>query len=410
MQNKLRLFSVFLVLMLAALACNSPLGGTEPPPSSDQVATIVASTLTAVPTSEPVASATPAAEEPASLLPHSLYYLGNDSANLSQVFRMERDGVTARQLTFEADSVSAYDVSPLDGSVVYVANNQLILIQADGSGRRILVDGGAVDENNPYLTSIISPVFSPDGRSIAYGRGGLNFYSLESGASNLVIENQWDDFGRGQLFPRELYWPEKYSPDGQKLLISLGYYEGSSSAIYYPNGGALVHLNGADGAVICCGEPNWTADSTALYSAYPYMGMFSAGMWRVDASSGRVTTLLQGEAGDGTFNIPSDAYLAPDGQLYYFFVNFRPDQDFVQRAPLQLVRSAPDGVSGRTVLRPDTFELLNEALWAPDASFVLAALAPIPDIYVGGRVEIVYLDGRPNVVLIPFAQRLKWGP
>lgn len=410
MQNKWRIFSVFLVLMLAALACNSPLGGTEPPPSSDQVATIVASTLTAVPASEPAASATPAAEEPVSLLPHSLYYLSNDSANLSQVFRMERDGVTARQLTFEADSVSAYDVSPLDGSVVYVANNQLILIQADGSGRRILVDGGAVDENNPYLTSIISPVFSPDGRSIAYGRGGLSFYSLESGTSNLVIENQWDDAGGGQLFPRELYWPEKYSPDGQKLLISLGYYEGSSSAIYYPNGGALVRLNGAEGAVICCGEPNWTADSTALYSAYPYMGMFSAGLWRVDAASGRVTTLLQGEAGDGTFNIPSDAYLAPDGQLYYFFVNFSPEQDFVQRAPLQLVRSAPDGVSGRTVLRPDTFELLNEALWAPDASFVLAALAPIPDIYVGGRVEIIYLDGRPNVVLISFAQRLKWGP
>jgi hypothetical protein len=39
-----------------------------------------------------------------------------------------------------------------------------------------------------------------------------------------------------------------------------------------------------------------------------------------------------------------------------------------------------------------------------------AALVPIEDIYTGGRVEIVYLDGRPNVVLIPSAQRLKWGP
>ena len=42
--------------------------------------------------------------------------------------------------------------------------------------------------------------------------------------------------------------------------------------------------------------------------------------------------------------------------------------------------------------------------------FVLAALAPIEDIYTGGRVEIVNINGRPNVVLIPFAQRLKWGP
>lgn len=409
MNQKLRLLSVFLALALAALACNSPLGGGEATSPPDQVATIVAATLEAVTTDTPTDGITPAPEEPASLLPHSLYYLGNDSANLSQVFRMERDGVTTRQLTFEPDSVGSYDVSPLDGSVVYVADNQMILIQADGSGRRVLVDGGAVDENNPFLTSINSPVFSPDGRSIAYGRGGLNFYSLETGVSNLVIENQWDDAG-GLLIPRELYWPEKYSPDGQKLLISLGYYEGGSSAIYYPSGNTLVRLNSVDLATICCGEPNWTADSAALYSAYPYMGMFTAGMWRVDASSGDVTTLLPGEAGDGTYNIPSDAYLAPDGQLYYFFVNFHTEEEFVQRAPMQLVRSAPDGVSGRTTLRPDTFELMNEALWAPDASFVLVAFAPIADIYAGGRVEIVYTDPRPNVILIPFAQRLKWGP
>jgi hypothetical protein len=410
MNKNLRFFGILLALTLAALACNSPLTGGGTPSSPDQVATIVASTLEAVATDTPPTSITPEPDEPASLLPHSLYYLGNDSANLSQVFRMERDGVTARQLTFESDSVGSYDVSPVDGSVVYVAGNQMILIQADGSGRRVLVDGGEVDENNPFLTSINSPVFSPDGRSIVYGRGGLNFYSLETGVSNLVIENQWDDVGGGLLIPRELYWPEKYSPDGQKLLVSLGYYEGGSSAIYYPDGNTLVRLNGAEGALICCGEPNWSADSAALYSAYPYMGMFMAGMWRVDASTGTVTTLLPGEAGDGTYNIPSDAYLAPDGQLYYFFVNFRPEQDFVQRAPMQLVRSAPDGVTGRTILRPDTFELMNEALWAPDASFVLVAFAPIADIYAGGRVEMVYTDFRPNVVLIPFAQRLKWGP
>lgn len=409
MKQKTRIFSILLVLTLAALACTSPLGGGEAPSSPDQVATIVASTLQAL-TPDGSTEAPPATEEPAGLLPRSLYYLGNDGANLSQVFRMEADGVTARQLTFEADSVGSYDISPLDGSVVYVANNQMILIQADGSGRRVLVDGGPIDENNPYLTSINSPVFSLDGNSIAYGMGGLNFYSLETGTSNLVIENQWEDFGGGLFVPRELYWPEKYSPDGQKLLISLGYYEGASSAIYYPDGNALVRLKSDEGAMICCGDPNWTADSAALYSAFPYMGMFMSGMWRVDAASGEVTTLLPGDAGDGTFNFPAEAYLAPDGQLYYFFANYRLSDDFVQRSPFQLVRSAPDGVSGRTVLRPDTFELLNEALWAPDASFVLAALAPINDIYVGGRVEIVYLDGRPNVVLIPFAQRLKWGP
>jgi hypothetical protein len=140
------------------------------------------------------------------------------------------------------------------------------------------------------------------------------------------------------------------------------------------------------------------------------MGMFMPGLWKVDASNGDMTTLLPGDAGNGTFNFPTDAYLAPDGQLYFFLANYALSDDFVQRSPFQLVRSAPDGVTNRTVLRPETFDLLNEALWSPDASFVLAAMAPINDIYTGGRVEMVYLDGRPNMVLIPFAQRLKWGP
>jgi hypothetical protein len=38
------------------------------------------------------------------------------------------------------------------------------------------------------------------------------------------------------------------------------------------------------------------------------------------------------------------------------------------------------------------------------------AFAPDAEVYHGGRAEIVYLDGRPNTVLAPFAQQLKWGP
>jgi hypothetical protein len=82
----------------------------------------------------------------------------------------------------------------------------------------------------------------------------------------------------------------------------------------------------------------------------------------------------------------------------------------IMRSPLQLVRSAPDGVTGRTVLSTKDFQLLNEALWAPDASFVIALLAPTQEVYQGGQAEIVYLDGRPGVVLATLAQQMKWGP
>jgi hypothetical protein len=67
-------------------------------------------------------------------------------------------------------------------------------------------------------------------------------------------------------------------------------------------------------------------------------------------------------------------------------------------------------VTGRTVLSTEDFQLLNEALWAPDASFVIAVFAPTREVYQGGQAEIIYFDGRPAVVLTPFAQQMKWGP
>jgi hypothetical protein len=140
------------------------------------------------------------------------------------------------------------------------------------------------------------------------------------------------------------------------------------------------------------------------------MGMFSSGLWRVDAATGAVTTLIQGDAGGGNYNVADEAYLAPDGQLYFFFATVPSPEGIITRSPLQLVRSGPDGVTGRTTLNDQNFELLNEALWAPDASFVVVVLAPSQEIYQGGRAEIVYLDGRPNAVLMPFAQQMKWGP
>lgn len=384
------------------------------PPDPSKLGTVVAMTLTALAPREanPTITATPPASDGSTdLLPHRFYYLGNDSAGLTQVFLIERDGVTQRRITFESVAVTDYDVSPVDGSVAYIADNQLFYINADGSERRVLVNGGPLDPNNPFISTISSPVFSPDGQTIAYGYKGLQIYSFASQESRLVLANQIDDVGGGLFVPRELYSPERYSPDGTKLLVTLGYYEGASSAIY--SGAAtdpLVRLEGGEGALICCDDTEWSSDSASIYAANPNMGMFSSGLWRVDAATGAVTTLIQGDAGGGNYNVADEAYLAPDGQLYFFLATLPSPTGIIMRSPLQLVRSAPDGVTGRTVLSSADFQLLNEALWAPDASFVIAAFAPAQEMFQGGQAEIVYLDGRPNVVLTPFALQMKWGP
>ncbi|HET7143670.1 MAG TPA: hypothetical protein VFI68_06610, partial [Anaerolineales bacterium] len=380
MRNHRSLFTA-VVLIAAMLACASPLGGTAPAQPAN-VETVVAATFQALTAPVPESGATlPPATS--SLLPHSMYFLNNDGAGLVQVYRLEKDGKTVSQITFEPAKVDYYDVSLVDGSVVYVSNNQIFTVNADGSNRSMIVDGGLVDPNNGFLNNIINPVFSPNAQTIAFGYKGLNFYSIVSGQSNRVLENDIDDLGGGLFVPREMFWPEKYAADGSKLVITLGYYEGASAAIYYPNGNALVRLNGGEGALICCGNTEWTTDGSALYAASSTSGMFNAGLWRVDAANGNVTTLFLGSFDTNPANVASEPFLAPDGQLYFFYASVPNAEEFINRPPLQLVRSAADGVTNRTVLSPEIFNTLNEALWAPDASFVITASGPIAEVYQG---------------------------
>ena len=77
-----------------------------------------------------------------------------------------------------------------------------------------------------------------------------------------------------------------------------------------------------------------------------------------------------------------------------------------------MVRSAPDGVTDRTVLRDENFVLMNEALWAPDASFAIIATAPSRDWNQdGGVLALYYTDSQKETVsLAPFGRQMKWGP
>ena len=403
-----------LALFASVLACASPASGGNPAPG---VETIVAQTMDALTASAAQTNSTPAATnappnqaDAQGLLPRTLYFLGNDNAGIAQVYRLETDGATIKQITFEPVAVTSYDVSLVDGSVAYVSNNQMVWINADGSNRRALTEAVPLDPNVAFQTRIMNPVFSPNGQTIAYGFQGLNFYSVTTGQSNRVLEDQIDN-SNGFAIPREMYWPEQYSPDGSKLVITLGYYEGASAAVYYPNGNALVRLRGDEDATICCGEAQWSFDSSALYAASPTMGMFNAGLWRVDASNGSVTTLLAGTFETNPADLANEPFLAPDGQLYFFYASVPNTGDIITRAPLQLVRSAPDGVTNRSVLRPESFAAMNEALWAPDASFVIVANAAIPEIYQGGAAGLYYTDGQKAMIpLAPFVMEMKWGP
>jgi hypothetical protein len=411
MSKKSRVFIALFLLLAVALACASPLGGTGPAQPAN-LATVVAATIQALtaPAPQSIATLPPGSS---GLLPHPMYFLNNDGTGLVQVYRLEKDGKSVKQLTFEPIKVDGYDVSPQDGSIVYVTNNKLFTVNADGSNRSMIVDGGPVDPNDAFVKHINSPLWSVDGQTITYGYQGISFYSIVNGQSTLGFEDQLTT--NNGVTTGEVYIPISYSPDGNKILINIVPLaaDGGILGIFTPGNKFLVRLTNTDHN-ICC-SLRWTGDNNTLYGGNAVLNPFiSPGLWRVDGASGVITGLIPGQSADGsTYNFASDPFLAPDGQLYYFFTSqpANPQQSEISRVPLQLVRSAADGITARTVLTSDIFNTLNEALWAPDASFVITASGPIADVNQGGIVELYYTDGkRAMVPLASFGSELKWGP
>lgn len=412
MKKRLRLLALLFIFAVMVVACVAPIttNGTQPSSSND-VATMAAMTLQAL-APQAVNAPTGVRESTTILLPHDLYFLSNDSQAILQIFRLERDGRTKTQITFEPAKVWDYDVSPADGTIAYEVNSQLVLVNADGSNRRVLVQGAPNAEGHGFY----KPVFAPDGKTLAYSHGGLNLYDLSTGASNLAITDQLTDNGSGQLLPVETYSPERYSPDGTKLLVALGHWEvAPSHAVYYPGTNALVRYAEVKDYIYCCsfhGGPSWTPDSSSFYGvASVHDTAYQSGeLWKVDAVNGTVTRMLN--ADNGRLNLPQEPYLAPNGQLYFFFGSYNADSGYFEAPVLNLVRSAPDGVTNRTVLRSENFRLMDESLWAPDASFVIVATAPERSWDQGGGVlELYSTDAQKSPVwLASFGQQMKWGP
>ncbi|MEW6094344.1 MAG: hypothetical protein AB1531_10315 [Chloroflexota bacterium] len=381
-----------LLAALLTLACLVGGAATPTPEGVDLVSTWAAQTLQAI---------TP--EEPPGLLPQPLYYRAPDGSGIKQVYCLDEDGVTVTQLTFEPANVTGYDVNPLDSSLAYVANNQLLRMNADGSGRQVLVDGGPVNQAEAYLNSVSSPLWSRDGATIAFGYMGLNFYSIATSTYANVLPNYIETFDSISL-PRELFYPAEYSPDGSRLLLDVGWYEGGSIAIYIPSSSLLVRPS--FGGIFCC-TAAWTPDSSAVYVASPYLGMISSGMWRFNLD-GSVNEILPMQNADTTFNYADAPWFAPDGQMYFFY-GTTPDYPN-GNVPLMLVRSAMDAVTGRTPVLADTFVDYNDITWAPDGSLFIVTRPPAGELFGAGPATVYFLDGRPPVQILLAAEDLRWGP
>ncbi len=403
--------ATLLIALVVLTACTGPSAAvpTAAPPTGAPTTALPTAPATASP-AEATPAPQPAPTAPqsaASILPAPLYILAG-----GQIVRIERDGVTRKQITDEpppdpdALAIVQFDVSPVDGTIVYVVQGAgapplLVRIAADGSNRTVLSD-------NLYITS---PLISPDGTTIAVGVSedyerpgsqtpGIYALPIAGGTPRLILADipatdPTTEGGDGRGFTA-VAW----SPDGTKLLAntySLSV-ELCELAIVDVASGDQVYLGDrAANLSSACTPAAWSPDGrTVLFNTGdPALALPDPGIWRYDVSGGSMSSLPV-EPDNAIVYAPHIA-----GDTLYAFVASTDGTNPVyspaapEPALSYTLSSVPLTGGTWTALRNDTHSLFS-ALWAPDGSGVVVFGGDDPT-----KTQALWLasDGSPAVEL-----------
>jgi hypothetical protein len=336
-------------------------------------------------------------------LPSPLYYIENTSG---QIWRIDVDGANPLQITHEPAPVLAFDISPVDGQLVYVSGNKLMAADALGGTPRVIVTGPTVPlENQHYVyrqygpsLTIAAPRFSPDGQQIAFGLGGVNLISTAQPAAPMMLLPSDPYTPTGSLMMMGGFaLPYAWSPDGARLLVQVyGYWEGTWWVMIdaSASGAAPTQLNA------CC-HPVWSAQGEAIYWSEAFGVAAPPGLQRYDVASGVLSPVVELVAvafpdvrQDGLLAFASSGSLTTGGF----------DRLAMHRIDLQ------SGDAQLIPLRQDDYSLW-EAIWAEDGSGAAIVRrdenAAVPP-FTGLLLWLPAGDG-PAVNLHADGWQLRWG-
>jgi hypothetical protein len=349
-------------------------------------------TEAAAPSATPETAAPTATTPPAgdAVLPRAAYFLAGDG----QIWRLAVDGRTLTQITDERAAVTEFDVSPVDEALVYVTENTLIRVDADGGGRTVLLTGPALTgaEGEGVTSTLGGPLWSPDGQQIAFGLNGVNLLPAAGGTPQMIQAS--DAVPQTRTLAR-FYRPYAWSPDGARLVMQVFFWqEGLVYAVKDVSQPAAAPL---EITAACC-EPVWSRDGQSLYFyGTDVEGYNPPGLWRVNAATGAAETLLEGrDPNSPTVRTVRYPYEAADGTLYFWMSAQTPDANFVYPQPAQyqlfaLPAGATVGVTP-TLVRGDSLPVAyGGAEWAENGTLV--SLADAQGVTPGGPLVWVALDG-----------------
>jgi hypothetical protein len=407
-----------LFLTLAACASETPAAQISPTPAA---APAEAEPTPAGETFQPTAESAEEVPAATTTLPAPLYFLAlGEESPIMQVWRMERDGESTIQLTNEEGSISEFDVSPVDGSIVYVGGRQLVLADASGARQTVLYETPL--EQDIHGMTISNPLWTPDGQAILFSHKGIQRVGVGGGeAEMLIADDPWP--AEGEPFPAtgvRSFRPHSWSPDGSTLLIWVFYApEGAAFALMDPATGAFQEFQTSDGetAYLCC-NATWSPSGETLLFASDVFVHAVPGLARADTRTGVVERLITGDMSNDDFamTLIHSAKLSDDNAIYGWRRQMTTEEDFatLMDLPLVLHRVPLDQVAD-----PDAWEISNpsglfpvEILWTTGTNVRGAVVAngfsDTPEY--GSDLYWVPANAGSAVPLNIIGSRLRWGP
>jgi len=350
------------------------------------------------------------------LLPASLYFL--DGAG--QIQHLERDLLTLSQITNEVAPIEDFDVAPDGSFLVYVSDNRLLRLEADGGPPAVLLsDEPVTDEDftGRFTRQIGHPRISPDGTQIAFSQGGIQLMGAVAGSEPVMLQASDpypEDFSNMPEGPTRFFTGAEWSPSGDYLAVSFAYFpEGGDLVIYDLAENRLVELVTQEEATVTCCDVSWSADGQTAYIASGVFVYGNPGISRVDPASGQVTTVLPGYP-DGAddlsrgVNRARAAHYTSDGDLLAFVATSY-DLEISPYYLLQRVLGEGPTVALEPVLGR-AFELRSSILWAADSSGAIVVEVPPGQApgNLNGSISWNPLQGTP-LTLPVYGRSPKWG-
>ncbi|RPI35229.1 MAG: hypothetical protein EHM70_00325 [Chloroflexota bacterium] len=340
------------------------------------------------------------------LLPAPVYFLSSQSGS-QQIWRAEVEDLALTQVTHFAEPVVEFGISPATGRLAFIKGDSLWLADETGANPQAVSLAKIHYSQEDRITGTML-AWSPDGTALALGgRNGLWLYRVDLDSWEQVMA--WDrEYAYIWVDPR---WA--WAPDGTGLLVKtiaensdfvqIVYVSISTGDIFLPDRLGAGH------------QFSWSVDGKSVYASAYFVNVdwgMEPGLLRWSVESNTTTPLIgSGELRTGNnLSFVAGTQEGPQDLLYFFLGSgeFMGYLDRDETASLRLYRAHRDDLSDREALRSDTFDCLQEVLWAPDMNLAVILECDEPG-YCSGAIRLITPDDRPPIAIVTEGMRIRWG-